>query len=344
MTIIETTTTITTQTMILDSVPIIDLQPLLSEPATSSSSSSTTNAKSRNECIETIGKACKEWGFFYIQNHGITNETIQNFRSNMDQFFHLQNNILDKIRRTKDNSRGYFDDELTKNKLDWKKCFDFGAQDGSLDNAGMDGRNQWPLRSEHETFELVMRDYFDQMEGLSKILLQAICESLGLQSDIVQDVFDGNHTSYLRMNYYPVCDEPESHMAVHHHTDAGALTVLYQDDHVTSLQVLRNDQWHFIPPVPGAFVINIGDMIQVWSNDEYKAPLHRVQANASHERYSAPFFYNPAYVADVKPLNVEEKDAMYNIVNWGEFRIKRFAGDYEDVGEEVQISHYRTAK
>jgi isopenicillin N synthase-like dioxygenase len=269
----------------------------------------------------------------------------------MAEFFHLDPNILNKIRRSKDNSRGYFDDELTKNKLDWKRCFDFGAQDGSLDNKGMDGENQWPLPSEHATFEHVTKDYYKQMEDLSKVLLGAICESLGLQSNMLSESFDGNHTSYLRMNYYPICDDPESHMAIHHHTDAGALTILYQDDDVTSLQVSHQNKWCFIPPIKDTFVINIGDMIQVWSNDKYKAPLHRVQANSSHERYSAPFFYNPAYKADVQPLfyhnsnangiENENKEALYSVVNWGDFRAKRFAGDYADVGEEVQISHYR---
>ena len=325
-----------TNTNVLETVPIIDITPLFSR----TENKDITN-QSRNECIKAIGNACREWGFFYIQNHGISDKTINSFRTSMAEFFHLDESILNKIRRTKENARGFFDDELTKNKKDWKRCFDFGAQDGSLDNEGMDGQNQWPLRSEHDSFEIIMRDYFVQMENVSKILLQAICASLGHSPKIVQDEFDGNHTSYLRMNYYPICEEPESHMAVHHHTDAGALTILYQDDHVTSLQVLRGGQWHFIPPVPGAFVINIGDMIQVWSNDEYKAPLHRVQANACHERYSAPFFYNPAYKADVKPLHVEEKDALYGVINWGDFRMKRFAGDYADVGEEVQISHYR---
>ena len=55
----------------------------------------------------------------------------------------------------------------------------------------------------------------------------------------------------------------------HHHTDAGALTILYQDDSITSLQVFKNDEWHYIEPRKDTMVINIGDMIQVWSNDEY---------------------------------------------------------------------------
>ena len=269
---------------------------------------------------------------------------LKSFRKDMDEFFHLPREALGAIKRTQENSRGYFDDELTKNKLDWKRCFDFGAQNGSLDNEGMDGSNQWPLEGQHSSFENTMRDYFHQMEHLSAVLLGAICRSLGMDSDALKHYHDGNHTSYLRLNYYPKCPNPDSTLAVHHHTDAGALTILFQDDAVTSLQVLKDDEWHFIPPREGTFVINIGDMIQVWSNDEYKAPLHQVQANAEHERYSAPFFYNPAYKADVEPLGVSDKDKKFHTINWGDFRKKRFEGDYANVGEEVQISHYRVAE
>mmetsp|Transcript_1149 Transcript_1149/g.1729 ORF Transcript_1149/g.1729 Transcript_1149/m.1729 type:complete len:381 (+) Transcript_1149:96-1238(+) len=369
---------------VLDSVPVIDIEPLILQTKPEAAAAATTTPTTpplacctgdngeiidndsisisarRESCIQEIAAACQEWGFFYVKNHGISKNTIQTFRSNMASFFSLPQTTLDKIRRNKHNSRGYFDDELTKNKLDWKKCFDFGAQDGSLDNEGMDGKNQWPSLEEHETFEIVMRDYYTKMEHLSRVLLGALCESIGFDSAALHDNFDGNHTSYLRMNYYPICNDTENHMAVHHHTDAGALTVLYQDDHVTSLQVYREkeDKWYFIPPCEDTFVINVGDMIQVWSNDVYKAPLHRVQANASHERYSAPFFYNPAYMADVKPLIGDHTSsdngggddsgecktngkALYKVVNWGDFRRKRFEGDFADVGVEVQISHYR---
>ena len=129
-------------------------------------------------------------------------------------------------------------------------------------------------------------------------------------------------------------------MAVHHHTDAGALTVLLQDDSVHSLQVWRDNVWHFIPPIPDTFVINVGDMVQVWSNDQYQAPLHRVLANRTSQRYSAPFFYNPAYSTDVVPA-VLNGSPRYDPVNWGEFRRKRFQGDYANHGEEIQIAHYR---
>jgi len=331
---------------LIESVPVIDIAPLLASYEGQEENGDTTTQFA--DCIRDLGLACKEWGFFYVQNHGISPTTLEVFQQNMKKFFFLPPGELDNLRRTNTNSRGYFDDELTKTKLDWKRCFDFGAQDGSLDKDGMDGYNQWPLKTEKSTFEDTMREYFDSMESLSEILLGAIMKGLGLNSDKLKHNFVNNHTSFLRLNYYPVCPNPKSSMAVHHHTDAGALTVLLQDSSVTSLQVYQNESWHFVPPRDGTFVINIGDMMQVWSNDLYKAPLHRVQANSSSARYSAPFFYNPSYDCDVKPLAFDipsfGDNANYKTVNWGEFRSKRFAGDFADLGEEVQISNYRFAE
>mmetsp|Transcript_12237 Transcript_12237/g.17823 ORF Transcript_12237/g.17823 Transcript_12237/m.17823 type:complete len:346 (+) Transcript_12237:89-1126(+) len=338
-----------------ESVPIIDIAPLLLDADPYANAKNNDN-QPKNDCIEQIKAAARDWGFFYISNHGISRELIATFRKDMDTFFHLSGTILDKIRRNEQNSRGYFDDELTKNKLDWKRCFDFGAQNGHLDEEGMDGMNQWPSKEEHEhdTFEFTMKEYFYKMEHLSETLLSALCQSLGMKPDSLKEDFEGNHTSYLRLNYYPKCPTPEENLAVHHHTDAGALTILYQDPNVTSLQVFKDDSWLYITPQEETFVINIGDMMQVWSNDVFKAPLHQVQANSDRERYSAPFFYNPAYKADVKPISVpvpvpvvgencnfDEEVALYRTVNWGKFRGLRFAGDFADVGEEVQISHYR---
>ena len=91
-------------------------------------------------------------------------------------------------------------------------------------------------------------------------------------------------------------------------------------------------------------MINLGDIVQVWSNDRYLAALHRVLANSDTPRYSAPFFFNPAYAANYAPLEsvCQNQAPRYRAINWGEFRGLRAAGDYADYGEEVQISHYRT--
>ena len=87
--------------------------------------------------------------------------------------------------------------------------------------------------------------------------------------------------------------------------------------------------------------------LQVWSNNEYKAPEHRVRASLEKKRYSSPFFYNPNYEINVSPFITEKsllKEAIYNPINYGNFRLRRFQGDYADTGKEIQIEDFiRTA-
>ena len=161
------------------------------------------------------------------------------------------------------------------------------------------------------------------------------------------------HSSFLRLNHYPACPDPappdapdappRGRLAVGRHSDAGALALLWQSD-IASLQVKHAGAWRLVPSVAGALVVNIGDMVQVWSNDRYRAPLHRVVARERAERFSAPYFFNPAYethCAPVEELLDADSPGHYRPVPWDDFRRQRAAGDYSDLGEEVQISHYR---
>jgi isopenicillin N synthase-like dioxygenase len=108
--------------------------------------------------------------------------------------------------------------------------------------------------------------------------------------------------------------------------------------------VLRGDRWHLVEPRRDAMVVNIGDMVQVWSNDQYKATLHRVITDPTRDRYSLPFFLNPSYDTRYAPLPATvspDRPARYRPIDWREFRSLRAAGDFADLGEEVQIHHYR---
>ncbi|KUG00768.1 Gibberellin 2-beta-dioxygenase 8 [Phytophthora nicotianae] len=90
------------------------------------------------------------------------------------------------------------------------------------------------------------------------------------------------------------------------------------------------------------YTINIGDMVQVWSNDQFVAPLHRVLANGGADRFSAPFFYNPSYKAQVEPIVMKPGDvANYRQLSWGEFRLRRYQGNVTDKGKEIQIGDFK---
>ena len=106
----------------------------------------------------------------------------------------------------------------------------------------------------------------------------------------------------------------------------------------------RRARWHLVEPRRDALVVNIGDIFQVWSNDRYRAALHRGLANAEHERFRAPFFFNTAYESRYAPLSsvIDERNPpAYRAIVWREFRARRAAGDYADQGEYAQISDYR---
>jgi len=238
-----------------------------------------------------------------------------------------------------------------------KEVFDFGPSphpelpDDDPANWTQDGFNRWPNARLCPDFRPIMQGYFRACERVAFTLLEAIAKSLGVAPETLTRDFVDGHTSFVRLNYYPRYDplslqQPASatgHLGVHQHTDAGALTLVLQDD-VSGLEISVGSQWILVEPVINALLVNIGDMVQVWSNDRYPAPLHRVRASTSRERYSLPFFFNPASEAIYAPLAAltnQESPSRYRPIHWGNFRWKRQQGDYADYGAENQIADYR---
>ena len=325
------------QSTMLEQVPIIDIAELRVDSA----------ASAARTAVDQIAEACSSWGFFQVINHGIADELVEDVWLQTRGFFNLPIESKMSVVRSRDNPWGFYHNELTKNQRDKKQVYDF-TREGTDPIYGQS--NRWPARQDE--FKSSMQAYFEACTKLSLELLEAFCIGLDLPAKFMHADFARNHTGFLRLNYYPVHDpiegaaedfQPVADLGVHHHTDAGALTVLIQDE-VGGLQVHRNGYWYDIPPVAGAIVINTGDMMQVWSNDVYHAPVHRVLAMDACDRYSLPFFFNPAADARVIPLPSVANDhnpSRYNPIEWGQFRGKRSDGDFADYGTEVQISQFR---
>ena len=322
---------------ISEQVPIINIAHLLHD-----SSSAVARV-----AVDEIARACQTWGFFQVINHGISEDLIENVWLQTRAMFALSDEEKQSVLRSKDNPWGFYPNELTKNQRDKKEVFDF-TREGVDPIYGKS--NRW--LANQDTFKTTMLEYFDACTDLSLALLEAFCIGLSLPAAYLHDDFATNHTGFLRLNYFPIDDpmadsgvehQPVADLGIHHHTDAGALTVLLQDD-VGGLQVYKDNHWHNIPSVPGAMVINTGDMMQVWSNNIYQAPIHRVLAMEAKNRYSLPFFFNPSATCKVSPLPTVVSDqcpSLYNAIEWVSFRGKRSKGDYADYGTEVQISQFR---
>ncbi|MFV2008053.1 MAG: isopenicillin N synthase family dioxygenase [Longimicrobiales bacterium] len=329
------------------SIPFIDVSPL-----------SGGDAEAVALTAELIGNAAREFGFFQVVGHRFPRELVDRMWGETRRFFDQPRTAKRAISRTKENPRGYYDRELTKNARDLKEVFDYAAvlhpelpEDHPDNSATVDGSNRWPPGL--PAFPETMLEYYKECERLGFELLGALCLDLGLARDALFEHFAPAHTSFVRLNYYPLTDPLDSDeaadatdlgdMALHHHTDAGALTILLQDD-VGGLQVLAGGDWIDVTPTPGAFVINVGDMMQVWSNDRYEANLHRVRPTKNRARYSIPCFFNPSYGTDYAPLTSDpDNPPHYHAINWGEFRQARTDGDYADFGREIQIADFRIA-
>jgi isopenicillin N synthase-like dioxygenase len=318
-----------------------------------------TDGRADQAAAHEIDRACRESGFFYLQGHGLGSTELETVWSQLQWFFDLPPEHKRAVARSEANSRGYYDRELTKNARDMKEVFDFGhvpspaLPDEHPDNQTQDGWNQWPHAPGGDRFRAVLSAHFDRMNGIALRLLEVITANLGAPTESLTAEFHPAHSSFLRLNYYPVKDPLSAaqsaalkaaetgHMGVHHHTDAGALTLLLQDA-VGGLEIWHGQAWRPVPPISGTLVVNIGDIVQVWSNDQYRAPLHRVVASTSRDRYSVPFFFNPVYEASYAPLPAAlgAQPPHYAPINWGHFRRERQHGDYGDFGAEIQISDF----
>lgn len=296
-----------------------------------------------------IANACSTYGFFQVTSHGIPRLLLERFREQCSLFFDLQRSLKSLLKRNATNARGFFDDELTQQRRDWKECLDIGipgsrsweVQDGHELNACLDGFNQLP-GEELPDFRKTIVEYFEACSALSHKLARLMSKGIGRAMDdpFIRELKD-NHSSYLRLNYYPPFNSQEKGvLGISPHRDAGFLTVLLQDDDCHSLQALKDGKWLTVKPIPGAITINTGDMAQVWSNGKYVAPPHRVLTDPRKKRYSAPFFYNPGYETFVKPVVQEGETAIYHDVLWGYYRAVRFAGDMTDLGVEIQVKSF----
>ncbi len=325
-------------------VPVIDL------------STFTDPAAPPTAIVDAVGDAAARFGFFQVVDHGIADELVDRVWDRTAAFFALPVDEKRRLLRTKENSRGYYDRELTKNARDRKEVLDLAHQlrpdlpdDDPANRHAVDGANQWP---DLDGFRQTMLDWLDACEDLSLRLLAAFTVGLDEPAELLAPRFGPGHSSFVRLNHYPL-DDPLTgaeaaevtalgDMALHHHSDAGALTVLLQDE-VGGLQVEHAGTWIDVEPIPGALVINTGDMMQVWSNDRYRAALHRVRPITDRPRTSLPYFFNPTYDTDYAPLagSVAAGDhPHYTSINWGHFRQARADGDYADYGHEIQIADF----
>ena len=311
----------------MDRVPVIDLRTASSELS-----------------LKALDTACRDHGFFLLAGHG-ADEAIANMWQQAAELFASPRDELLRIERSAENPMGYFDKELTKRKRDLKQVFDFARPAGKDDS-----HNRWPQHLPE--FRQGMNDYFEAMSQLAETVMNLLHRALGVREGDLTGDADGSN---VRLNYYPV-DDPLGDderdnttalgdMALHHHTDPGLVTLLVQDD-TGGLQTLSTQYgWIDVPPREGTIIVNLGDSVQAWSNDIYKAAVHRVVPMTRQARMSTPYFYHPSREAMIEPHPaLAAGNPRYRPFSWREFIKSRVDDNFADLGEEdTQVSKYRIA-
>lgn len=243
--------------------------------------------------------ATHDVGFFYLTGTGVTPELERRLHQAAKDFFALPEDEKLAIENVKSpHFRGYtrIGGERTQGAVDWREQIDIGpereAVEGGPGYNRLIGPNLWP-EAQPELREVVA-EWHEHLSGVARKLLRAWALALGAEETYFEQNF-GDPSTLIKIVRYPGTHEPEPQQGVGAHKDSGVLTLLWVEPGKGGLQVERDGSWVDAPPVDGAFVVNIGELLEYATDGYLKATNHRVVSpQAPDERISIPFFFNPA--------------------------------------------------
>ncbi len=270
------------------------------------------DAAGRARVAGEITRACEAHGFFYLTGHGISLETLADLEAQSRRFFALSEVEKLKIDMAHGGRawRGFFPvgGELTSGVPDLKEGLYLGtelAADHPRVKARLPlhGANLWPPALPQ--LKVAAEAYMAGATRAAAALMEGFSLSLGLDDDYFRDAYTHEPTVLFRVFHYPARGPGDSDWSrswgVGEHTDYGLLTLLAQDEH-GGLQVKAPGGWIEAPPIEGALVCNIGDMLERLTGGRYRSTPHRVKNVSGHDRLSFPLFFDPDFTAKMAPL------------------------------------------
>ncbi|CAN4105722.1 unnamed protein product [Withania somnifera] len=258
-------------------VPVIDVQKLIS-------------GDSMDSELQKLHYACQQWGFLQVINHGVAPSLLEDFKREIIELFKLPMEEKKKLWQQEDSFEGFghlFVVSEEQN-LDWSDMFGIITLPHTIRKVDL--------------FQKLPSKLSKEIKSLAMIILCQLGKALRVDEKEMKDLFSDGMQS-MRMNYYPPCPEPDRAIGLSPHSDADALTILFQLNETQGLQVRKDGIWMPIRPLPNALIVNIGDMMEIVSNGVYRSIEHRAIVNSNEERLSVATFYNINLDSELGPAN-----------------------------------------
>ncbi|EEF52169.1 flavonol synthase/flavanone 3-hydroxylase [Ricinus communis] len=262
------------------SIPTVDLSPFFKED----------DKDGKKKAMETISQACSEYGFFQIENHGVPLELMKQALKLSKEFFDFS---YEEKRKYSPESgaplpAGYSKQpEHSPDKNEYVLVFPPGS-----------GFNVYPPNP--PGFREVLEGFFSYLTKTGSLIESIINECLGLPHNFLKAFNHDRSWDFLvALRYFPATKSENNGLT--DHEDGNCLTFVFQDE-AAGLQVRKNGEWIPVAPTENSIVVNVGDIIQVLSNNKFKSATHRVVRPEGKSRYSYAFFYNLQGDKWVEPL------------------------------------------
>ena len=306
----------------------------------------------RDDAASVVRRALHTTGFFYLAHDDervVARDVIDDMFAHSKAFFRLPDDTKARLcgARGSGSNRGWT--RVHEETLDAKNSTVGDSKEGMYigrectreeleRGAPLVGRNAWPDETEEPSisgYRRAMERYYDAMVRIGMRLLPLVAAALDLDEDYFDQFWTPTHNSLLRPLRYAATksDAAAGKFAAGAHSDYGGLTILKTDD-VPGLEIFIDGQWVPVPPRPNAFIVNTGDLLEIWSNGRLRSTKHRVMTNGDVERFSAAFFFEPNYEAVVAPVvrNADEAPK-YSAIKFGDYLLARYSETYADFSQ-----------
>ncbi|KAK7401738.1 hypothetical protein VNO78_13450 [Psophocarpus tetragonolobus] len=279
-------------------IPVIDMHKLLSPQSAISE-------------LDKLHFACKQWGFFQLLNHGVNSSLVEKVKLEIQDFFNLPMSEKKKLWQSAQHMEGFGQAFVVseEQKLDWADLFYMTTLPKHLRMPHLFPQLPLPFRDTLEVYSMEMKD-------LAMVIIGYMGKALKIEEKEISKLFEDG-IQLMRMNYYPPCPEPEKVIGLTPHSDGIGLTILLQVNEVEGLQIRKDGLWIPVKPLPNAFIVNVGDILEIMTNGIYRSIEHRATVNGEKERVSLATFYSPSpdgVVGPASSLITEETPARFKSV------------------------------